>query len=78
MVALIITFSMYLPLWQRLVRRKTSGDHSKWTWGGVFILQLLGLAMAWLDGAEVFYIIYYPAQIVVVGTTIILVWRYYD
>ena len=77
-MALIITFSMYTPLWRRLVRRKTSGDHSKWTWGGVFILQLLGLTVAWLDGAEALYTIYYPAQIVVVGTTIVLVWRYYD
>ena len=77
-LAVIITFAMYQPLWVRLYRRKTSGDHSKLTWIGIMALQLLALAVAILDHAKSLYLIYYPAQILVVGFTMILVWRYYE
>ena len=77
MVAIAISLGMYIPLWMRLTRRKTSGDHSKWTWSAVFTLQWLGLSIAWLDGAEALYTYYYPTHIVLVGVTVGLIWRYY-
>ena len=76
-MAIAISIFMYAPLWARLIRRKTSGDHSKWTWSAVFALQWLGLSIAWLDGAEVLYTYYYPTHIVLVGVTVSLIWRYY-
>lgn len=77
-LALTISFTLYLPLWVRIFRRKTTGDHSKWTWAGVLLLQFLGLGIAWYDGAETLYSVYYPAHIVLVGLTNVLVWVYYD
>ena len=76
-MAIGISGLMYGPLWARLIRRKTSGDHSKWTWSAVFLLQWLGLSIAWLDGAEVLYTYYYPTHIVLVGVTVALIWRYH-
>ena len=42
------------------------------------VLQVLGLWMAWLDGAQALYTYYYPAQMLGVGFTNVLVWVYYD
>ena len=78
LVSLVLTFAMYWPLWSRIFRRRTTGDHSKWTWGGIMVLQVLGLWMAWLDGAQALYTYYYPAQMLVVGFTNGLVWWFYD
>ena len=75
--AITLSVFMYVPLWARLIHRKTSGDHSKWTWSAVFMLQWFGLSIAWLEGADALYTYYYPAHIILVGVTMFLIWRYY-
>lgn len=76
--AIVLSLALYFPLWRRLLRRRTSGDHSKLTWVGIFVLQFLGLGIAWLDDAPTLYMVYYPMHILLVGTTMGLVWRFWD
>lgn len=77
-IAVAITFAMYIPLWHRILKRRTTGDHSKITWLGILCLQGLGWSVSYLDNAQTLYLFYYPAQALVVTTTIVLVWLFYD
>ena len=75
--AITISLGMYLPLWQRICSRKTTGDFSKLTQLAILILQFLGLGIALLENAR-FLTAYYTVQIILVSITTVLIWRYYN
>ena len=74
---LLLGIFMYLPLWLRIARRKTTGDFSKVAYAMVLAIQFVNLALAWLEQAP-FLLSIYIVHSLFVAATMWLIWRYYD
>lgn len=75
--SILLSFALYVPLWTRIWRRRTSGDYSLWAYGMILALQVSNLALARLEQAPYLQLLYL-LHIGLVLATIGVIWRFYD
>lgn len=75
-VNLALAFGMYIPLWTRILRRRSTADFSKLAYWMVFAIQLVNLALAVLEDAP-YLAVLYIVHAGFVGFTVYLVYRFY-
>jgi hypothetical protein len=69
--------ALYVPLWWRIFERGTSGDYSILAYLGILWIQIANLAIARSE-AKWFLRFFYSLQIILVSSTIGIVWWFYD
>ncbi len=75
-LSLIVSFGLYIPLFKRILTRRSTGDFSKPAQWGVFYLQLNNLGIAAIDGSGRLVLIY-AINAVLVGAVLALIYRFY-
>lgn len=75
-LATILALVMYVPLFHRILTRKSTRDFSKPTQWMILIVQLVNLALAMIENA--WYLSgLYVMHTMLVGVTLWLVYKYY-
>lgn len=75
-ISLLVSFVLYVPLYRRILIRRTTGDFSKTAQWLILYLQVNNLTIAFLDHSSRLVWIYAINAVLVAGV-IALVYRFY-
>ena len=76
LASLIVSFLLYIPLYRRILTRRSTADYSKTAQWMILYLQANNLIIAFLDHSHRLMSIY-AVNGVLVGGVLILVYRFY-
>ncbi len=77
LASLIVSFLLYIPLYRRILTRRSTADYSKTAQWMILYLQANNLIIAALDGSHRLMSIYAVNGVLVAGV-LILVYRFYE